>query len=342
MSLAESSFSQLRRDHLAPNRTTKLVSFEVMPPRHEKAVAPFLRNLDALLETCPDFVSVTYGAGGKDRANARNLVTTLVSHSATHPIAHMTTVGATRTEISSVITDYLEEGVRTFLALRGDPPADDPQWRPGPDGVHTAAELTGLIRSIEARRCTRHPGLALRQAIQPLTIAVATFVEGNPAYGTTADQEIENLLLKQEAGASFAITQVFWDADLYTHFVAKARREGVTLPIVPGVLPPTDPKRLERVGELTGVYAPGQMIDRITHADDPYAEGIAVGARLVRELIERDAPGVHVYTFNKSQPALDLLRASGLIGAEPATPYADDDGTHAGDSNTTYAPTTAA
>ena len=298
------------------NRSNLVVSFEVMPPRSSAAVQPFFQTLRELIAVRPDFVSVTYGAGGKDRKNAANLVTTLVADTPTHPIAHLTTVGASKAEISEVVESYLNEGVRTFLALRGDPPASDPEWTPSADGVRSAAELISLIRLIEARRTAADSGLALRQAVRPLTLAVATFVEGNPQAGSTAEEEIDNLFAKQEAGANLAITQVFWNAQAYREFVSEARKRGVRIPIIPGVLPPVSAQRVRRLGELTGVTAPAWIIDELETSEDPQERGIEIGAALVRELLEENVPGIHVYTFNKSKPALALLRAAGLITPE--------------------------
>ncbi|MCI5825285.1 MAG: methylenetetrahydrofolate reductase [Arcanobacterium sp.] len=286
-----------------------------MPPRTEKAVEPFFTALNDLLRVRPNFISITYGAGGKDRSNAQGLVTTLVNDSPTHPIAHLTTVGACREEICTVIEGYLDQGVRSFLALRGDPPVEQPDWQPEPNGVRSAAELVSLIRLIEARRKARHPGWVLRDAVQPLTIAVATFVNGNPQTGTSQAQEIDNLLVKQEAGASLAITQLFWEPELYPQFVDRARRAGVRIPIVPGVLPPVSAKRLARVGELTGVQAPEPLLQQLQSAKDETAEGIAAGAELARALVDAGAPGIHIYTFNKSEPALRLLAGAGLLEA---------------------------
>lgn len=295
------------------NRASTVVSFEVMPPRTEKAIEPFFENLQRLLSVCPDFISVTYGAGGKDRTNATDLVRTLVADSPTHPIAHLTTVAATREEIIDVVEGYLDAGVRSFLALRGDPPLNALDWQPGPRDLRSAAELISLIRLVEARRAARHPGLALRQAVQPLTLAVATFMEGNSQAGTTAEQEIENLLVKQEAGANLAITQLFWNAASYAAFVEKARQAGVRIPIVPGVLPPISTQKVIRTGELTGVTPPPELLRHLDNAKDPFAEGIAIGAELIRQLLDAQAPGIHIYSFNKSEPALELLQASGLM-----------------------------
>ena len=290
-----------------------VVSFEVMPPRKPEAVQPFLRNLNQLLAVRPDFVSVTYGAGGKDRTRATDLVTALVADSPTHPIAHLTTVGATPQEIIDVVESYFDAGVRTFLALRGDPPADQPDWKPGSSDVRSAAELVSLIKLVQARRVARHPGLALRQALQPLTIAVATFVEGNPQAGSTVEQEIDNLLVKQEAGADLAITQIFWNAPAYASFVQQARSSGVHIPIVPGVLPPVSIRRVQRTGELTGVTPPEWLKKKLSESEDPFSTGITIGAELIGELLEAGAPSIHVYTMNQARPALALLSAAGLV-----------------------------
>lgn len=315
MSINDFTFSaSVEASHIR-NRSNLIVSFEVMPPRSSAAVEPFFRTLRELIAVRPDFVSVTYGAGGKDRKNATNLVTTLVADTPTHPIAHLTTVGASKEEISEVIESYLNEGVRTFLALRGDPPASDPTWVPGADGVRSAAELISLIKLIEARRAATDNGLALRQAVRPLTLAVATFVEGNPQAKTTAEQEIDNLFAKQEAGANLAITQLFWNARAYREFVSEARKRGVRIPIIPGVLPLVSAQRVRRVGELTGVTPPSWIIDALENSDDPQTRGVQIGTELVHELLEENVPGIHIYTFNKSEPALALLRSAGLIAA---------------------------
>ena len=292
-----------------------LISFEVMPPRRPELAAPFWETAAELLRVRPDFMSVTSGAGGKDRDNAREVVHRLVRDTPIQPIAHLTCVGNSTADVVATVYDYLDCGVRTFLALRGDPPADQPDWRPAPDGVRSATELIHLIRTVERRRCDAHPGEKLRGAFKPLTIAVAAFPAGNPAAGTTPDQEVERLLIKQAAGASFAITQLFWDADVYTSFLERARRAGVTLPVVPGIMPATDPGRLRRVGALTGVEAPQRLLDALASCDDEAERaefGAAFGARLVRGVIDAGAPGVHLYTFNKSRPVLDILDLMGI------------------------------
>lgn len=297
------------------------VSFELMPPRRPEAAPNFWETAQKLVAARPDFVSVTYGAGGGDRVTSQQVLSTLLAGTPVLPVAHLTCVGASREDVSEVIHDFLESGVRAFLALRGDPPRDQPDWQPASDGIHSSIELVRLLRHVEDARCEADPGAALRGAARPLTIAVATFPTGNPSAGTTREQEVRHLVEKQEAGAGFAITQLFYEASAYTDFVAAARAAGVTIPILAGLLPTTEPRRLRRVEELTGVTPPARLLAELDALDDPeaqHAHGIAYSVRLAREVLEAGAPGLHVYTFNKHRPALDLLEGVGLLARTAA------------------------
>ncbi len=301
-----------------PYRPT--VSFELMPPRRPEAAPKFWETARRLVAADPDFISVTYGAGGGDRATARQVVATLLAGTPVLPIAHLTCVGASREDVSAVVDEFLEAGVRSFLALRGDPPKDQPDWRPPADGVHSSIELVALLREVEARRCAADPAAAVRGAARPLTVAVATFPDGNRQAGTTRTQEVQRLLEKQQAGASFAITQLFYAADSYTDFVAEARAAGVTIPILAGLMPTTEPRRLRRVEELTGVPAPQHLLDALDALPDPEAQhayGTAYSVELAQRVLDAGAPGLHVYTFNKYRPALDLLEGVHLGGRTP-------------------------
>ncbi|MBD7920255.1 methylenetetrahydrofolate reductase [Cellulomonas sp. Sa3CUA2] len=293
------------------------VSFELFPPRNPDA-APRLWATVRKLETVePDFVSVTYGASGRTRQTTRALVRRLLRETSLNPIAHLTCVGTSRDEVTAIVEEFLDEGVRSFLALRGDPPAGEPDWRPHPDGVDTAAELVELLRDIEKRRCGRSAAQAVRARVRPLSVAVAAFPRGNHATGGTRAQDVQALLAKQEAGADFAISQVFFDAEAYLGLVAEAREAGVTIPIVPGIIPTTDPARLARVQELTGVPVPDRLLDLLGATDDPaerHRRGTRAGVDLVNRVLDGGAPGVHVYTFNKHEAALDLLDGADLVG----------------------------
>ena len=293
------------------------VSFELFPPRNIEAAPRTWETIRALEAAQPDFVSITYGAAGRTRTTSRALVSRLLRETSLNPIAHLTCVGTSRDEITTIVEEFLDEGVRSFLALRGDPPAGEPGWRPHPHGVDTAAGLVELLREIEQRRCAGSAAQAVRARVRPLSIAVAAFPRGNAATGGTRAQDVASLLAKQEAGADFAITQVFYDADAYLGLVAEAREAGVTIPIIPGIIAATDPARLLRVQELTGVPVPRDLLELLGSTDDElerHRRGIRAGVDLVNGVLDGGAPGIHLYTYNQHHPALDLLEGAHLDG----------------------------
>lgn len=294
--------------HQLPSHIT--TSFEVMPPRNPQAAPKFWTTVKHLVDARPNFISVTYGAAGQDRRGARAVTEILARHVPTPPIAHLTCVGTSIEEITQIVTDYLDSGVRTFLALRGDPPVNKPGWSPADDALVRATDLIRLIREVDYKRSARSASLALQSALQPIRVAVATFPGGNPAAGTTPEAEVERLVHKQVAGADFAISQFSWHAAEFTRFVELARAAGVTIPIVPGILPPTQIRRVLRTQELTGVEASPEVLDALARADSPAQEeriGVRIAADLALELLDGGAPGVHLYTFNKAVPALSVM-----------------------------------
>ncbi len=303
------------------------LSFELFPPRDPHAAPRLWATVRELEAARPDFVSVTYGASGRTRLTSRALVSRILRETTLTPIAHLTCVGASREEVSTIVGEFLDEGVRSFLALRGDPPTAEEAWRPHPEGVATAAGLVGLLREIESDRCATSPAQAVRARVKPLSIAVAAFPRGNAVVGSTRAQDIQALLDKQRAGADFAITQVFYDAESYLDLVAEAREAGVVIPIVPGLLATTDPDRLVRTQELTGVEVPRDLLDLLGNAPDEaerHRRGTRFNADLVKGVLDGGAPGIHLYTFNRHEAALDLLETAGLSSrphpATPATP----------------------
>jgi methylenetetrahydrofolate reductase (NADPH) len=312
------------------------VSFELFPPRTPQATADLWRTVEALAAVRPDFISVTYGASGSTRATTRDLVRRLLAETSVLPIAHLTCVGATLSDLVRVIEEFLDEGVRTFLALRGDPPAGSPGWTPHPGGLTRASELVELLREVEAARCGSSASQALRGAAHKMSIAVAAFPTGHPGPGSVAErraQDLQSLLAKQEAGADFAITQVFFEPETYLDLVRDARSIGITIPILAGVIPTTDPARLLRVEELTGVTVPADLLSRLLAADDErerHRIGLRASVDLANAVLDGGAPGLHVYTFNRHRAALDLLEGTGLC--DPAGTL---DGTAAAGSSST-------
>ncbi|WP_246117331.1 methylenetetrahydrofolate reductase [Cellulomonas composti] len=294
------------------------MSFELFPPRNPDAAPRTWETVRAIEQVHPDFVSVTYGAAGKTRETSRVFVSRLLQETNLDPIAHLTCVGTSRADTIEIVEEFLDEGVRSFLALRGDPPLDQPDWRPHPEGLHTAGDLVGLLREIETRRCAGSASQAVRARVRPLSIAVAAFPRGNAGTGGTRAQDVASLLAKQEAGADFAITQVVFDAESYLELVAEARDAGVVIPIIPGIIPSTDPGRLLRVQELTGVLVPTTLLEELGSASDDldrHRRGVRAGIDLIKGVLDGGAPGVHVYTYNQHHAALDLLDGAGLRGS---------------------------
>src|SRR5690625_440915 len=274
------------------------VSFELYPPRTPARVAATWETTLRLAAGGPDFLSVTYGASGSSRGASRELVRRILAGTSVPPVAHLTCVGATRTELVRLVGSLVDDGVRDFLALRGDPPAGARQWEPQPGGVASAAELVALIREVERTRL----GTSGR-----LSVAVAAYPAGTTH---TRSQDVVALLEKQDAGADYAVTQVFYEAADYVALVGEARAAGVRLPLVAGVIPRPDPRRLLRLEELTGVPVPAQLLDRLAAApddDERHRVGVAATVELLGEVLAAGAPGTHLFTFNQHRPALDVV-----------------------------------
>ncbi len=300
------------------------VSFELFPPRTDAAALALGRTIDRLAEADPAFLSVTYGAGGSSRDRSLTVLRYILEHTAVEPMAHLTCVGSSHAEANSLVRQFLDAGITSFLALRGDPPTGET----GPAALGdlgSAAELVQLIHRVQEERepfsQRRIPGGPLRSRIarrrRPERVAVAAFPTGHPlARGAGAD--IDSLLAKQVAGATLAITQLFFHADDYLGFVERARASGVTIDIVPGLMPATTPGRLARIAELTGEEIPAEL--EIALEVEPSEEGqheIGVDyiTRLAEEVLAGGAPGLHLYTFNQHRAVLDVLHRLGRMPA---------------------------
>lgn len=275
------------------------VSFEVYPPRTADLMGPLHDSIRALDSVAPDFISVTYGAGGSSTRSSLEVLRFIRDHTSATPLAHLTCVGTTRAEATSLIGEFVAEGITHFLALRGDLPEGQSEHHG--DLAH-ASHLVEVMHSLR------------EEADHLERIAVAAFPTGHPESADAAD-DIRALLAKQEAGADFAITQLFFDVEHYLDFVESARNAGVTLPLLPGLMPITSMRRLTRVLELTHVPTPERMREELESANSPQdaeARGIAWTASMVRELRDAGAPGIHLYAFNQHRQVLDVLRKAGV------------------------------
>jgi methylenetetrahydrofolate reductase (NADPH) len=293
-------------------------SFELYPPRSAEAATALQTSLDHLIGAGPDFVSVTYGANGSSHELSLGLLEQLIRRGAT-PMAHLTCVGSSYSAAAAVIREFLDAGVTRFLALRGDPPAGAEEGDQFLDDLRSAAELVQLIQRVHAERVPfvqtpvrGFPGTCRLTDREKVTIAVAAFPNGHPR-SRSITQDLDALLAKQAAGASLAISQLFFEADDFLGFVDRARAAGVTMRILPGMMPVLSAARLRRIVELTGATLPAGLLRDLESADDPAAVGIAHASALARRLLDGGAPGLHLYTFNRHEAPLAVLGSVGLL-----------------------------
>jgi methylenetetrahydrofolate reductase (NADPH) len=298
-------------------------SFELYPPRGAAAVQRLPNTIDRLAATKPAFMSVTYGAGGSSRSSSLEVIRYIRDHTSVEPMAHLTCVGSSNAQANRLIREFLDAGVRSFLALRGDPPDGTDEGDAVLGDLHSAAELVQLIHRVQAERVPYSelsvPGLpsvrTVRTGRQRVTIAVAAFPNGHPR-SRSVGQDIDTLLAKQAAGANLAITQLFFHADDYLAFAQRAKEAGVTFPILPGIMPVTSPARLRRMLELSGEDLPSELAIQLEIEPTEAGQreiGIDHAARFASRLIEGGAPGLHLYTFNQHETVLAVLERCGIL-----------------------------
>ncbi len=277
-------------------RGERSFSFEFFPPRDEAGEQQLWNAINALEPYRPNFVSVTYGAGGGTRDKTVSITGRIARETSLTPVAHLTCVGHTREELESILDTYAAEGIQHVMLLRGDP-SEGPraEWTPTKGGLTYAVELVELARSRGDFR-----------------IGVAAFPEGHPSAGSL-DADADVLVAKAKAGAEFAVTQMFFKASDYFGLVARVRERGVDLPILPGIMPILNLSAIRRQGELIGTDVPTDVVARISaHEGDAAAmraEGIALAAELCEELLAGGAPGLHFYTLNRSKATLEVFAA---------------------------------
>ncbi|MFT3798664.1 methylenetetrahydrofolate reductase [Microbacterium sp.] len=296
-------------------------SFEIYPPRTAEGLPALYETIRVLADAGPRFISVTFGAGGSTTDRSLAVLTHILRETSVPPVAHLTCVGSTYADATAVIREFLDAGIRRFLALRGDPPAGVAEDDVFLGDLESAAQLVQLIGRVQAERSPYRereipgvPGAASVTAGERVEISVAAFPNGHPR-SRHRFEDIDALLAKQAAGATSAITQLFFDADEYLGFVARARAEGVRIPILPGIMPITSPARLRRVLELTCDARPaalGAALDAAADAATARAVGIAHAADLARAVVAGGAPGIHLYAFNNHATVLDVLAAAGV------------------------------
>ena len=270
-------------------------SFEFFPPKDAQGEARLWAAIDGLKSIAPDFISVTYGAGGSTRDRTIRITSEITAHTKVPTVAHLTCVGSTRDELIEILGKYREAGISNILALRGDP-VGGPRapWETTPGGFDHADQLVSLASEIGG-----------------FTIGVAAFPDGHPASAGDFEKDIEVLLEKERRGATFATTQFFFEAQRWIDLVQALRARGSVMPIIPGILPVTNVKQFNRMAELTGTPIPSRISQAFAKVEnDPEAVrklGVDIATELSQQLLEAGAPGIHFYTMNTSTATREIF-----------------------------------
>jgi methylenetetrahydrofolate reductase (NADPH) len=275
-------------------------SLEFFPPKDEAGETRLWSALSKLQPLAPDFVSVTYGAGGSTRDRTIRVTSEITKRTSIPTVAHLTCVGSTKNELIEILNQFKNSGIESILALRGDPTGGPTaKWESIPGGLNYAQELVELAISMGFK------------------VGVGAYPDGHPASGHNLAKDIEVLLAKEKAGASFATTQFFFEVDKWQVIVDKLAAAGSKLPIIAGLLPITNVKQLNRMVELSGMKVPVAIAEKfVKHGDDLEATkeiGIEIATDIGAELLRRGVPGLHFYTMNSAQSTLAIAKNLGLI-----------------------------
>ena len=274
-------------------KKTRPVSFEFFPPRTAEGIPAVLETLDGLKAYHPDFVSITYGAGGSTRAFTEEITFEAKRNAGVEVMAHLTCVGQTKEEIHAVLERLEAEGVENVIALRGDPPRGTTEFVPVEGGFQHA---TDLLRHIKANF--------------KFGVAAACYPEGH-TESVDLDADLKYVKLKVDNGADFLVTQLFYDNRHYYDFVERARAGGIGVPIIPGVLPVLNTAQVRRFTALSGSEIPpalNKLLDKYADDDDSARDmGVEYATAQVRELWDSGVPGVHFYVLNRTYSVSRIL-----------------------------------
>jgi methylenetetrahydrofolate reductase (NADPH) len=293
------SASRLSRNERAGDRHID-VSFEFFPPKDEAMEQILWESIERLAPLSPNFVSVTYGAGGTTRERTHATVKRILSETPLIPAAHLTCVAATKAEIDEVVRNYHDAGVRHIVALRGDAAAGaGAHYAPHPGGYETSAALVAGIKRISP----------------DFEVSVSAYPEKHPD-SPTVEADIDMLKAKVDAGAGRAITQFFFENDLYFRYLDRVRARGIDIPIVPGILPVQNFKAATNFAARAGASVPAWLADRFHGLDnDPATRKLiaaAVAAEQVLDLVDRGVTNFHFYTMNRADLVFAVCHLLGL------------------------------
>jgi len=270
-------------------------SIEFFPPKTEEAESQFLTTAGQLTEYCPDFVSMTYGAGGSSRDHSIGYGQRLQNEFGYKVLPHLTCVGHSKDELREILRDFRESGFEGIMALRGDPPKGAATFEPHPDGLRHASDLVRFIR----------------ESAHSFGIGVAGYPESHPE-SPSPEADLKHLATKVSTGADFITTQLFFDNADYFRFVENCRAVGIQVPILPGILTAVSWKQVSRFCGMCGAAIPRELAKQLEAASGDTAGqeeiGISWAKNQIVELLNSGAPGFHLYILNRSGPALQLMK----------------------------------
>jgi len=276
------------------------ISFEFFPPKTDKMAETLWQSVKRLEPLKPRFVSVTYGAGGTTRERTHNTVTRINSETLLSAAAHLTCVGATREEVNRVAQEYWDAGIRHIVALRGDAPDDAAGYTPHPGGYDYASDLVAGLRDVG-----------------DFEISVAAYPEAHPESASVSD-DLDNLKRKLDAGATRAVTQYFFEAEVYLRFVERVRKAGIDVEIVPGILPVTNFAQVQKFSAMCGTTVPVWMADLFEGLDDdPDTRRLVAATTAAEQCRTLQAEGIdafHFYTLNRADLSFAICH---ILGVRP-------------------------
>lgn len=275
------------------------VSFEFFPPKSEEAEKNLWSTIKELEPLNPDFVSVTYGAGGSTRERTHNTVKRIKDETSLSPAAHLTCVKATKGEVDDIARSYRDSGINHIVALRGDPPEGIDNYTPPENGYQNATELVEGLKKIH-----------------DFEVSVAAFPEGHPETGHDIDRDLEYLKAKIDAGATRAITQYFLDSRYYFDFLDRIEKKNIKIPILPGILVISNYEQLVRFSKMCGATIPdwiGKLLNGLD--ENPTTRdmvSVNISAEICRELVQNGVEHLHFYTLNKSHQTRAICKLLGV------------------------------
>jgi methylenetetrahydrofolate reductase (NADPH) len=276
------------------------VSFEFFPPANPDAQAQFRETLARLEPLGPEFVSVTYGAGGTTQDRTLETVAEIRRTTSLEPAAHLTCVGKSRAEVDDVARRIWDAGINRIVAIRGDPPKGETRYQPHPDGYAYAADLVAGLKRLH-----------------DFKIAVAAYPEVHPE-ALSADADLDNLKRKVDAGAELAISQYFFDTEVFLRYLERVRAAGIAIPVIPGILPVTNFTQVARFSKMCGTSVPSWMAELFDGLDDDPETRRMVAASIAAEqcrLLHAGGVGrFHLYTLNHSTLGIAICR---MLGVRP-------------------------